>query len=373
MDKMLLNLRLLQIMRALWVTLIVSVIGIILYFTIPLVYPFIIGWFIAYILNPIVQVLQKRAKFPRWLATITGIIVFLATVTAFITLIVSKIVIEVSRFVAMVNNNIEIWIDGFTTFIRSDTLQNIFYQIGSFYNDNDQYKETIDGNINSIGETLSQGVTSLIGILIKGIITLVTSLPNITFTLVIAILSAFFISKDWFSLKKWIASFFPEKVRVSGSEVWFDLQKALFGYFRAQIIMISITAAVVFVGLMILGVEYALTIALLIGLVDLLPYFGTGAVMIPWFIYLFIQGDVSLGLGIAILYLVTMVGRSIIEPKVLATSIGLNALATLVVMVIGLRLFGVIGILIGPVTLVIVLAVNRADIFRDIRKYIING
>jgi sporulation integral membrane protein YtvI len=320
----------------------------------------------------VVNLLEKRAKFPRWLAASTGLVLFLAITSAVITLIVTKIVIEVSKFSTMVSENIEFWVNDFVDFVNSERLQQIFNQIFFFYNQNEQYHQTIDQNINNLGERLTEGITSLIGYTIEGTVYLVTSLPNFTFTIIIALLAAFFISKDWHSLLKWFFSFFPEKVKSSTANVWLALQHALFGYIRAQLIMISITAVFVIIGLMILDVNYALSIGLLIGLVDLLPYLGVGLVMVPWIIYTFIQGNIFLGVGLSILYGVVLVARSSIEPKVLATSIGLNALATLVAMVVGLKLFGVLGILIGPVTLVFLLAVQRAGVFEDIGKYIKN-
>ena len=80
-----------------------------------------------------------------------------------------------------------------------------------------------------------------------------------------------------------------------------DLQKALFGYMRAQLILVSLTALVVIIGLLVLRVDYAITIGLLTGLADLMPYLGTGAVMVPWILYVFFaQGDYFLGIGLSV-------------------------------------------------------------------------
>ena len=86
--------------------------------------------------------------------------------------------------------------------------------------------------------------------------------------------------------------------------------------------MISITALFVMIGLLILQVNSAFTIALMIGLVDLLPYLGVGLIMVPWAAYLFMNGDLYLGIGISIIYLILLIARQIIEPKVLASSVG---------------------------------------------------
>lgn len=370
MDKELFFKRVMQILRALWSVIIVVLLILTVYFVIPLIYPFIIGWIIAYMLNPLVHFLEKRIKLPRWIATSLSLIIFFGVLIALFTLLISKIVIEVGKFSKMLSENIEFWVNDFIVYINSDQLQNWMNQILFFYNQNSQYHQTIDQNINNVGDHLTNAVTYMIGFVIEGSIAIVSILPNFTFGLIIGVLAAFFISKDWHSIYDWFFSFFPKKVSKSSGTVWKDLQKVLFGYIRAQLIMISITAVFVIVGLMILDVNYALSIGLLIGLIDLLPYLGVGLVMIPWIIYTFIQGNVFLGVGLSILYGVVLVVRSAIEPKVLGKSIGLNALATLVAMVVGLNLFGIIGIVIGPVSLVMLLALHRADIFRDIAAYI---
>ncbi|HEY2495103.1 MAG TPA: AI-2E family transporter, partial [Paenibacillus sp.] len=138
-------------------------------------------------------------------------------------------------------------------------------------------------------------------------------------------------------------------------------------------ILISITAVIVMIGLLILQVPSAFTIGLMIGLVDLLPYLGVGIVLVPWAIYTLLIGDMVLGVGLSILYLVILIVRQIMEPKVLASSVGLDPLATLIGMFVGLKLFGVLGLLIGPVSLIIIDAFNGANVFRDLRNYIVGG
>ena len=72
------------------------------------------------------------------------------------------------------------------------------------------------------------------------------------------------------------------------------MKKALLGFIKAQLTLISITLIIVLIGLLILRVEYAITIALITGIVDLLPYLGTGAVFVPWIIYEAVTGNIWL-------------------------------------------------------------------------------
>lgn len=155
--------------------------------------------------------------------------------------------------------------------------------------------------------------------------------------------------------------------------IFSDLKKALFGFAKAQLILISITAFIVMITLYALGVNSAFAIGLLIGLVDLLPYLGVGIVLIPWSLYAFMSDDLTLAIGLTVLYSIILIVRQIMEPKVLASSVGLDPLAALFGMFVGLKLFGILGLIIGPVSLVIVDAFRRAHVFKDLRNYIIGG
>src|SRR5690606_16779502 len=130
------------------------------------------------------------------------------------------------------------------------------------------------------------------------------------------------------------------------------------------------TALVSFIGLWILQVEQSLTIAVILGFIDLLPYFGPGLILIPWSIYSFFTGDLFMGIGLLILYGSTVTVRQIAEPKVLSSSMKLNPLAILVSLFAGLQLFGLIGLIIGPISLVLIISLYDAKVFDGLWEFI---
>ncbi len=150
-----------------------------------------------------------------------------------------------------------------------------------------------------------------------------------------------------------------------------ELKKALFGFVKAQLTLISLTFGIVLIGLFILRVDYAFTIALILGILDLLPYLGAGTVLIPWALYSFFSGDIGLGFGLAILFMVTVIQRQLAEPKILSSKIGIVPLATLVSLFIGFTLLGFLGHIAGPITLVIIRTLHSANVFRDLWSYIV--
>jgi sporulation integral membrane protein YtvI len=363
-----------QIFRGIWVAVILFLIGLFLYKVTPLVYPFLFGWVIAYLLNPLVNVLQRRAKFPRWLAVTFSMLLFFSAAVTCITLFVANIVVEIGTLSEKLQIQINQWAETYNNFINSSEFQNLVSWVNDFYAKNPQYQDTINKNLTSTAGTLAGFSRDSIGYILNTLVKLLTSLPNIATLAIITLLATFFISKDWYKIITRYSGIFSETILKVTKLIRTDLQKALFGYFRAQLILVSLTALVVIIGLLVLRVDYAITIGLLTGLADLMPYLGTGAVMVPWILYVFFaQGNIYLGIGLSILYGVILVARQIMEPKVLASSVGLDPLATLIALFVGLKLFGLVGLIIGPVTLVIFSAFYRARIFHDIAHYVHKG
>ncbi|MBB3108261.1 sporulation integral membrane protein YtvI [Paenibacillus phyllosphaerae] len=362
-----------RIGRSLIVLLAACVFVLLLIYVTPLVYPFIIGWLLAYAINPIVNMLHAKLKLPRWIGVTLTLLLFVAAMLTIVSALVTRIVVEIIHLSKSLNTTIDWWRNEFERLVARPEIQDLIDKLSTFYKENPNYQDTINSRISDTANLVASKSSDLITTILNTIVALISSLPNVATILVVVLLAAFFISKDWQRHSVKVSSWFPEPILKSTSAVWNDLQKALFGYFRAQFIMISITACVVTIGLLILRVDYAISIGLLIGLVDLLPYLGVGAAMIPWIAYTFIYGDISLGIGLSVLYGVILIARQMLEPKVLASSVGLDPLPTLIAMFVGLKLFGVFGLIIGPVSLVILSAIHKANVFRDLYRYVIRG
>ena len=128
---------------------------------------------------------------------------------------------------------------------------------------------------------------------------------------------------------------------------------ALGGYIRAQLLLMSLTFIILSVFLLLFGVNYALLVALGIAFMDALPIFGTGFILLPWALYEFLTGGNALGFGLVALYGVCSLTRQILEPKILSSQIGLHPLLTLAGVFAGFKLFGVLGLIAGPLLVLI--------------------
>lgn len=127
-----------------------------------------------------------------------------------------------------------------------------------------------------------------------------------------------------------------------------DMLSTLLGYLKTTMILMSITFFELFVGLSIIRVGYTLLLAVIIAVIDALPIVGTGSILVPWSLFCYISGNYRLGTSILILYLITLIVRQLIEPKILSRQIGVHPLLALASMYIGLKLAGFAGLILGP-------------------------
>lgn len=361
--------------RTLMVILILIVSYYVINFTLPLIYPFLIGWLISMMIEPLVSWLEKKGRIPRWISVTVILLIIFGLIFSLVFFIIAEIIVELTHLADLIPSFFDqaqkVFVDTFTT--KNTSLQRLISTLQTYLEKNpDSQKQIIDGIRENAGVLARQGTAFVTGIL-SGIGQFLSDLPFLLTVLVFIILATFFISLDWPRLKKNLVSLIPKKAQATSGMVLQDLKKALFGFVRAQLILISITALIMLIGLLILQIPYAVTIAFLIGFVDLLPYLGVGAVLVPWIIYLFFTGNMKLGIGLAILYGVIVVVRQFLEPKLLSSNVGLDPLLTLISLFVGLNLFGFLGIIIGPVTVVIILALHRAKVFQDIWKFILEG
>ncbi|MEK3890416.1 sporulation integral membrane protein YtvI [Bacillus sp. FSL K6-3431] len=345
---------------------------ILIYFVWKVTYPFIIAVVIALALNPAVTFLEKKWKFPRGLAVVTTLFLMISIFAALITLLIAEIVDGTTYLSKVVPEQV-------STLITY--LENLFAgQVIPFYNKlaslvkglDGARQDTIMNSITSTGNKITESATMFLQNFFVKLPALISWIPNAATVIIFSLLATFFISKDWKKLSNLFTRYLPEKAKTSGRKVFIDLKKALFGFIKAQLTLISITLVIVLVGLLILQINYAITIALITGIVDLMPYLGTGLVFIPWIIYQIIIGNYGLALGLSILYTVVIVQRQVMEPKILSSNIGLNPLATLIALFVGFKLIGFLGLIVGPVTLVLITTLHKANVFRDVWTYI-NG
>lgn len=201
--------------------------------------------------------------------------------------------------------------------------------------------------------SLSGILTDLVSRLGGIVSSVAASVPKILLFLLVSLIATVYFSLDLDKINSSLRSVLPKRI---SSRLCKWRSKALsWGgvLIRSYAIIMLLTFAMIFIGLLLLGVDYALLIAFIVAVLDILPVIGIGIVLIPWSAVMLIWGNVGLGIGLLVLYLVATVVRQIAEPKILGKSLGLHPLASLALMYVGYSLFGFAGLILLPLAAVL--------------------
>ncbi|MEI3607268.1 sporulation integral membrane protein YtvI [Pseudogracilibacillus sp. SE30717A] len=348
------------------------ILGIIAIFFIgKLTVPFIIGFFLALLINPLVELIQRKTKMPRGFAVLSSILIILAVISTAVTLLVNEII----QGFSYLSNVVPEHYNSFTIYMEKIYLERIFpiyNNLLHLFQDLDQsQRSTILESMQFAGEKLTNAFSAIVQALGNGLYFIISKLPSFATTLIISLLATFFISKDWYHIVKRLHNKIPATVQTRINQIYEGLQRTLLGFLKAEFKLTFISAVIVFIGLLVLRVEHALSIALIIWIVDFLPYLGAIILFLPWVIYCFSTGDIFLGTGLSILYGLIVLQRQLIKPKILSSSIGISPLLTLLTMYVGFKLIGVIGIILGPLTFILMKILHETGIFHDIWIFIL--
>ena len=175
------------------------------------------------------------------------------------------------------------------------------------------------------------------------------NLPGVLLFVLVTFLSAYYMAVDRESLVKGFKTLLPARHRVRILKLIYALRMGFRGYLRAGGWMLLVTFLEVFAGLCLLGFGFPLLWSLFIAAVDFLPVLGTGTVLVPMAVLFFVRGNIPKGIGLLVLWGITALVRQILEPKILGKSLGIPPLCTLAASYLGLKLFGVLGLIFMPV------------------------
>ncbi len=343
---------------------ILTIIGVYLAFELAVFYlPFLIAFIISLMIEPIIRFCMRNFK---WKRRTSAIIVFTIVLGLIIGLIAWGVITLISESSNLLNG-----LNGYFEKISS-WFQNITSKI-------DLTKLNVSNDIINIiqnaGMELLGNISNWATDALNGILEFITSIPAIGIYTVITFLALYFICTDKIYMLDQLEHHLPELwVKKIGKHLR-DIIKSLGCYLKAEAILVIVSFFVCLIGLYIfkfvgLNVEYPLMAALGIGFVDALPIFGSATVMIPWAIIVAFNGDITLAVAILGLLLLIGIVRQIMEPRVVAGQIGIHPIFTLIAMYTGYQFIGILGMLIGPIVLIILKNIFATMIDKGVAKAI---
>lgn len=315
--------------------------------------PFVIGYFVSLAAYPLVNFLKKKLHVPYKAGALITVLLLLLILSLAVTLVIGAVsdlsVVIIDNWDDLYNSFVQTLESGLNTLenwsesLPFDFVEDILKNFGEIEIKSD------GGMLFDFGKSVSNWIRPFAGSLAGGTISVVKSLPEVLVFVVMLILSTYFFTSEREKIKGLYQRHTSEGFKERMHLIKIECFGALFGYIRAQLILSAITAAELFVGLMILGVKHALLLSLIIALIDMLPVFGTGTVLIPWaLINILSGGTLYFSVGMIILYLICLSVRNLLQPKVLSSNIGLDPLLTLIAVWLGYKLYGFIGMILFP-------------------------
>lgn len=322
--------------------------------------PFVIGWVISCIANPLVVLLERKLKIKRKAGTVVVIVCVIAAVSGIGYGLGIVLWRQVSGFVGEIP-------------VMWEVVKHDFDNLGMWINQYigvraPKFADALNNLGNSIGEMISDLPKSLNLSTFEGMGSMVGNIASVIISIIMCMLSAYFFIAD----REWITTFvnkiLPENITRKYDVFSSSLKQAVGGYFKAQFRIEIWMYVLLMVGLTVLNVRYSLLIALLMAFLDFLPFFGTGIVLVPWAVVTVIGGNYIRALGFLVIWGAGQLFRQLIQPKIMGESIGMEPIPTLFLLFIGYRIAGVGGMLIAVPLGIIVVNMNEAGFF-DTPKY----
>lgn len=310
----------------------------------PIVAPFVIAYLVALLIEKPVNRLAKRLKGRKYLAS--GIVVFLLVVVigGLLGYLLYMGFIEIKNFIKDYDYYVV-----FAQKSASDICSNIDLWFG--FEKGSSYKFLCDCT-DQLSRSMENGsggqmVEKVVAVSFPVVINIV----KIVGSVIVSIMSIVYLSGLLDKIRQW-----REKTvfRREAAVVTESLKKLINVYFKVQALILMINIVVCTVGLFIMKNPYAVVIGVIIGVVDALPIFGTGTILIPWALFMLLSGKIYEAAILITMYIITYFVREIMESKCMGERMGISPFTMLMVIFVGLMVYGILGFILGPVSYCII-------------------
>lgn len=342
------------IINVIFITLCAGIIIIVGNFVLKYLLPFVIAIAVAALMQKPAEIVSRKIHIKKGIcATIISAVLYI-TLAGLLLLMVFKVFSFTGRAVtslsALSNTAVEIFERLEATFGRLLT----------------QLSPDFKGAFNKIISDMIESITGKLSLFLSETATgIVKAAPSFLFSSIVALAATCYIAKDFDGLVSFSKSLIKPKTVEALCDIKKILKTSVLKILAGYLILMVITFFELALGLLILGTKNWLLIALIIAFIDVLPVLGVGAVLIPWGIINIIIGNSFLGVGLMILYIIIVLIRNFAEPKIVGIKVGINPLFILFAMFLGLRLFGFAGLIILPVTFIVVIKYYKNEMEKE--------
>lgn len=319
-------------------------------FFLPLFSPFVLGTLLALSAEPMVRFLHKKLHVPRAVSAGIGISIAFSLLAMTLLCLCAFLIRELGSLGNVLPDLGQTAKTGFSL------VQNWLLQLSS--RTPESLQPVLEQNVNRFFSDSAALLDKAIGYLLGLAGTLLSHVPDSALSLGTAVISAFLISAKLPRLRRYFLRRIPREWLRSLLDTAKRGRQVISAWLIAQCKLVGVSFVILFLGLVILQIPYALLWASAICLIDAFPILGTGTVLLPWSLVCLLQGDTARAIGLASVYLAVTLTRSMLEPKFLGRHLGLDPLATLIALYVGFRLWGIGGMILAPILTVIAIQVT---------------
>ncbi len=338
------------IIDVLYLFLVILLIFLFAFFLFKYLFPFLIGGVISFTVQKPSLFLEKKTKIPRGVISAFLAVAIYFLIGAIFVFLIYRLIIAVGGFgekLPEIIDKINILFD------------NLGEKYSSFFN---LLPDNLSKAFNGFFEnTLEKFGGNVGGFITRTVSNIAKNTPRFFITSIVTLVATCNIAKDFPLLCNFLKNLFGQARSERIVKIKDILVFSVFKLIKGYLILSLITFFELAIGLLVLRVEYPILIGFLISLVDILPVLGTGIIMIPWAVILSLNGNISLSIGIAVLYIIVVIVRNFLEPKIIGKQIGINSLFTLIAMFVGLKILGVLGMILFPIILIVVIRYYKED------------
>lgn len=296
--------------------------------------PLLISGVLYYLLNPVVNWLERKAHVPR---TVSILGVFLIVVLLIVWGLVMLVPEIQTQFLSLVNNIPKYWKE------ISQELEALFRntQISQIQDQLNKISSNVYAELGKIGKNLfSQGLSGLSG-MVSVITTIVVSIMTVPFIV-------FYLLRDGSQLTPFILKYLPPKFRQPTYNVLHDINTKVSSYIRGQILVAIAVGCVYMIGFSIAGLDYAVVLGVVAGLLNIIPYLGSWLTMIPVVVIAFVTAGPIMVVKVIIVHLIEQLIESrVLQPVVIGSQLSIHPLTIIFVILTAGKLFGVMGVILG--------------------------
>ena len=387
-----------KIINVIYLAMIVAIGFLVIRYAMGVCFPFLFAFLVALVLQRPKNFLVRKTFLKDGAASVICVFLLLFVVLALVSLLGVRVFSRVQDFInyialqlqnmEAVVENIQKWvlslIEKAPEFLRNtlhDSVSQLFTKINDYLASSsaDTTVAATDAAV-AAADSAQSSASALSGLLsgnfklswvttpISSLLSTAKQIPSVLIAVVITLVASCFMTTEYPKVMAFIRLQFPEHRRNDIDRAKVLLRSSLGKMGKAYALIMLVTFIEMSVGLTVLrliGVfqsNYIIMIAVVTAIIDIVPVLGTGTILIPWAVYSFITGSFGLGIGLVVIYAAITVIRQVIEPKLVAGQLGLSPIVTIAALYFGLKIFGVLGMLITPILVIMLKLLNDEGI-----------